>query len=66
MLPAPRSGSVHRLMRKLTRITIRLEEPLRKALEERATRDDETVPALIREAIRAFLGPSRKPQRSDE
>lgn len=66
MLSASRPGSVHRLMRKLTRITIRLEEPLRKSLEERATRDDETVPALIREAIRAFLGPARKPHRSDE
>ena len=52
-------------MRKLTRITIRLEEPLRKALEARAERDDETVPALVREALRAFLG-HRKPQPSGD
>lgn len=54
-------------MRKLTRITIRLEEPLYKAIAAQARVEDKFPAEIARDKLRdAFLGPVRKPQRSDE
>lgn len=51
---------------KTSSIHVRLPEPLRKALEARAAQVQETPSDVVRDALKAFLGPVRKPQRSDE
>jgi len=52
-------------MRKTSSIHVRLPEPLRKALEARAAREQEYPAEIVRMALERFLGPPKRPQRSD-
>jgi hypothetical protein len=54
-------------MRKLTRITIRLEEPLYEAIAAQARVEQKFPAEIARDRLRdAFLGPARKPKRSTD
>ncbi len=67
LLPSTlRSMNWLRAMLKLAKVSVRLPEALKRLLEARAQREDETPAEIHRRALVAFLGPVRQPMRSDE
>lgn len=53
-------------MRKTGKVSVRLPEPLLRALEARAKADDEFPAEIHRRALQAYLFPVRTPKRSDD